>query len=129
MHNAIIAMAIGIKFGRIWAYLEHRERAMARSLPPTTALFVALAVISTGKRRRRRLLAQTMGQEASAEKWFLQERQYYIITSAGNLFLNVSRAPCTKSSTTSLVLLICFIRSTPCPEPTRVISGLFFSSE
>jgi hypothetical protein len=62
--NAIIAMAIGINFGRIWAYLEQKKRAMSRSLTPMTALFVALAVIFTGKWLRKRLMAQTMVQEA-----------------------------------------------------------------
>ena len=37
---------------------------MARSLTPITALFVALAVISTGEWLRKRLMAQTMAQEA-----------------------------------------------------------------
>ena len=63
--NAIIAMAIGINFGRIWAYLEQKKRAMSRSLTPMTALFVALAVIFTGKWLRKRLMAQTMVQEAT----------------------------------------------------------------
>ena len=62
--NAIIAMAIGINFGRIWAYLEQKKRAMARSFTPMTALFVALAVIFTGKWLRKRLMAQAMVQEA-----------------------------------------------------------------
>lgn len=63
VRNAIIAMAIGINFGRIWAYLEHKKRDMTHSLIPITALSVALAVISTGKWLRRRLRAQTMDQE------------------------------------------------------------------
>ncbi len=62
--NAIIAMAIGINFGRIWAYLEQKKRAMSRSLTPMTALFMALAVIFAGKSLRKHLMAQTMVQEA-----------------------------------------------------------------
>lgn len=62
--NAIVAMAIGINFGRIWAYLEQKKRDMARSLIPMTALFVALAVIFTGKWLCKRLMAQTIVQEA-----------------------------------------------------------------
>ena len=58
--NAIIAMAIGINFGRIWAYLEQKKRGMSRSLTPMIVLLVALAVIFTGKWLRKRLMAQTM---------------------------------------------------------------------
>ena len=64
MRNVIIAMAIGINFGRIWAYLEQKKRDMTRSLTPAIVLFVALAVIFTGKWLRKRLMAQTMAQEA-----------------------------------------------------------------
>ena len=62
--NVIIAMAIGINFGRIWAYLEQKKRDMARSLIPIFVLFAALAVIFTGKWVHKRLMAQTMVQEA-----------------------------------------------------------------
>jgi len=64
VRNAIIAMAIAINLGRILAYLEQKKRYMTHSLIPITALFVALAVISTGKWLRKRLMAQTMSQEA-----------------------------------------------------------------
>lgn len=62
--NVIIAMAIGINFGRIWAYLEQKKRDMTRSLIPIFVLFAALAVIFTGKWVHKRLMAQTMVQEA-----------------------------------------------------------------
>lgn len=62
--NVIIAMAIGINFGRIWAYLEQKKRDMTRSLIPIFVLFEALAVIFTGKWVHKRLMAQTMVQEA-----------------------------------------------------------------
>ena len=62
--NVIIAMAIGINFGRIWAYLEQKKRDITRSLTPIIGLSVVLAVIFTGKWLRRRLMAQTMAQEA-----------------------------------------------------------------
>jgi len=62
--NAIIAMAIGINFGRIWAYLEQKKRAMSRSLTPMTSVFLALAIIFTGKWLRKRLMVQTMVQKA-----------------------------------------------------------------
>jgi hypothetical protein len=60
----IIAMAIGINFGRIWAYLEHNKRNIARSLTPVTVLLVALAAIFTGKRIRKHLMPETMVQAA-----------------------------------------------------------------
>jgi len=62
--NVIIAMAIGINFGRIWAYLEQKKRDIARSLTPTIVLSVALVVIFTRKWLRKRFMAQMMAQEA-----------------------------------------------------------------
>jgi hypothetical protein len=64
MRNAIIAMAIGINFGRIWAYSEQKKRDMTRLLAPILVLFAALAVIFTGKWLRKRLMSQMMAQEA-----------------------------------------------------------------
>jgi len=58
VRNAIIAMAIGINFGRIWNYLEERKRKLASSLSLMAALFVTLALILTGKWLRRSLIAQ-----------------------------------------------------------------------
>jgi hypothetical protein len=62
--NVIIAMAIGINFGRICAYSEQKKRDMTRSLIPIFVLFAALTVIFTGKWVHKRLIAQTMVQEA-----------------------------------------------------------------
>jgi hypothetical protein len=62
--NVIIAMAIGINFGRIRAYMEQKKRDMTRLLAPIIVLFAALAIIFTGKWIRKRLMAQTMVQEA-----------------------------------------------------------------
>jgi hypothetical protein len=64
VRNVIITMAIGINFGRMWAYLEHKKRDMTRSLTPIIVLSVALVVIFTGKWLHKRLIAQTMVQEA-----------------------------------------------------------------
>jgi hypothetical protein len=64
VRNVIIAMAIGINFGRIWAYSEQKKRDMPGSLIPVIVLSVALAVIFTGKWLRKRLMAQTMPQTA-----------------------------------------------------------------
>ena len=61
--NVIIAMAIGINFGRIWGYLEQKKRDMTRSPIPIFVLFAARAVIFTGKWVHKRLMAQTMVQE------------------------------------------------------------------
>jgi hypothetical protein len=38
VRNVIITMAIGINFGRMWAYLEHKKRDMTRSLTPIIVL-------------------------------------------------------------------------------------------
>ncbi len=40
--NVIITMAIGINFGRIWAYLEQKKRDMTRSLIPNICLVSGL---------------------------------------------------------------------------------------
>ena len=64
VRNAIIAMAIGINFGRIWAYLKQKKWDMSRSLTPAAVLFVALAVIFTGKWLSKHLMAQQVAQEA-----------------------------------------------------------------
>ncbi len=64
VRNVIIAMAIGINFGRIWAYLEQKKRDMSRSLAPIIVLSVALVAIFTRKWLRKRLMAQTIAQEA-----------------------------------------------------------------
>jgi len=64
VRNVIIAMAIGINFGRIRAYMEQKKRDMTRLLAPIIVLFAALAVIFTGKWIRKRLMTQTMVQEA-----------------------------------------------------------------
>lgn len=62
--NVIIAMAIGINFGRIWAYLEQNKRDMTRSLTPIIVWLLALVLIFTGQWLRKHLVAQTMRQEA-----------------------------------------------------------------
>ncbi len=63
VRNVIIAMAIGINFGRIWAYLEERKRELASSLPLVAILFVTLAVIFTRKWTRKRFAAQILAPE------------------------------------------------------------------
>jgi len=62
--NMIIAMAIGINFGRIWACLEQKKRDIARSLIPVIVLLLALAAIFTGKWICKHLIPETMVQEA-----------------------------------------------------------------
>jgi hypothetical protein len=57
--NVIIAMAIGINFGRIWACLEHKKQDITRSLTSVIVLFV----VCTGKWVSKRLMPQTMVQK------------------------------------------------------------------
>jgi hypothetical protein len=64
VRNVIIAMAIGINFGRIWAYLGQKKRDMTRFLAPIIVLSVALVAIFIRKWLRMRLMAKTMVQEA-----------------------------------------------------------------
>jgi len=64
VRNVIIAMAIGINFGRIWAYWEQKKRDMTRSLIPKIVVSAVLVVLFAKKWLRNHLLAQTMTQEA-----------------------------------------------------------------
>ncbi len=60
VRNVIIAMAIGINFRRIWAYLEAKKRELASSLPLVAGLLVTLAVIFTRKWTRNCSMAQIL---------------------------------------------------------------------
>ncbi len=63
IRNAIIAMAIGINFRRIWAYLAKNKRDIVSSLALVAVLFVTLAVIFTRKWTWKRLMAQILAPE------------------------------------------------------------------
>jgi len=64
VRNVIIAIAIGINFGRIWAYLEQKKRDMTRFLTPIIVSSLAMTVIFTEKWSRKHLMDQTMAQES-----------------------------------------------------------------
>jgi len=63
VRNTIIAMAIGINFGRIRAYLAEKKRDLASSLALVAVLFVTLAVIITQKWARKHFTAQILAPE------------------------------------------------------------------
>lgn len=64
VRNVIILMAMGINFGRIWAYLEEKKRGLASSLIFIALLFVTLAVTFGGKCLQRSLVDQRLAPES-----------------------------------------------------------------
>lgn len=63
VRNVIMAMAIGINFRRIWAYLEEKKRELASSSSFIVVLFATLALIFTCKWTRKRFMAQVIALE------------------------------------------------------------------
>lgn len=60
VRNVIMAMAIGINFRRIWAYLEEKKRELASSSSFIVILFVTLVAIFTCRWMRKRSMAQIL---------------------------------------------------------------------
>ena len=60
VRNAIISMAIGINFGRIWAYMDEKKRGLASSLVFMTAIFLTLVAAFAGKWLRRDITDQRL---------------------------------------------------------------------
>ena len=64
VRNAIISMAIGINFGRIWDYMEKKKRGLTSSMVFMTAIFLTLAATFARKWLRRELMDQSLAPQA-----------------------------------------------------------------